>query len=51
MNTIPFPSIIDATARKDLVSCPYKFFIKRVRKLKSKGISLTSTSAAAMLRG
>ena len=36
---IPFPSLIDSTSRKDLVSCPYKFYIKRVRKLKRKGIS------------
>lgn len=35
----PFPEIIDSTARKDLVACPYKFFIHRVRKLKPKGIS------------
>ena len=39
MTSVPFPSIIDATARKDLVSCPFKFYIKRVRKLKAKGIS------------
>ena len=34
-----FPDLIDSTARKDLVSCPYKFNIHRVRKLKAKGIS------------
>ena len=35
----PFPKIIDATSRKDLVSCAYKFWIKRVRKLKYRGTS------------